>query len=104
MEVIDFIKKLLVVDPKQRMSAAQALKHNWFTNLEAGFIKGQSNVLRNNTVLQRLKDFKGKSKLKKAAMNMLVKMADQKQIEQLRANFEDIDIDGTGLINAEEIK
>lgn len=78
MEVIDFIKKLLVVDPKWRMSAADALKHQWFANLEAGFIKGQSNNMeRNSSILNRMKNFKGKSKLKKAAMNMLVKMADE---------------------------
>ena len=34
--------------------------------------------------MERLVAFKGVSKLKKAAMNMLVKMADQNQIEKLR--------------------
>jgi calcium-dependent protein kinase len=29
-EVIDLIKKLLVVDPNHRLSASQALKHPWF--------------------------------------------------------------------------
>lgn len=37
-------------------------------------------------------------------MNMLVKMADQDQIEGLRAQFQEIDIDGTGLINADELR
>ena len=37
-------------------------------------------------------------------MNMLVKMADQKQIEALRGEFTKIDKDGTGLINAEELR
>lgn len=37
-------------------------------------------------------------------MNMLVKMADQKQIESLRSEFTKIDKDGTGLINAEELR
>lgn len=35
---------------------------------------------------------------------MLVKMADQAQIEMLREEFVKIDKDGTGLINAEELK
>lgn len=39
----------------------------------------------NPDVIARLQNFKGVSKLKKAAMNMLVKMADQDQIEGLRA-------------------
>ena len=37
-------------------------------------------------------------------MNMLVKMADQNQIEMLREEFVKIDKDGTGLINANELK
>jgi len=28
--VLDFIRKLLVVDPKKRLSAADALNHPWF--------------------------------------------------------------------------
>jgi Ca2+-binding EF-hand superfamily protein len=37
-------------------------------------------------------------------MNMLVKMADQQQIEELRAEFVKLDKDQTGLINADELK
>jgi Ca2+-binding EF-hand superfamily protein len=44
------------------------------------------------------------SKLKKAAMNMLVKMADSSSIEVLKNHFEQLDIDKTGLINADELK
>jgi len=51
-----------------------------------------------------LQSFKGVSKLKKAALNMLVKMADQNSIEELRGEFVNIDKDRTGLINAEELK
>lgn len=32
-DVIDLIKKLLVVDPAQRFSASQALKHVWFKKM-----------------------------------------------------------------------
>jgi len=55
-------------------------------------------------VLTRLQNFKGVSKLKKAAMNMLVKMADSNSIEDLKSEFVKLDKDGTGLINAEELK
>lgn len=37
-----------------------------------------------NEVIQRLKAFKGSSKLKKAALNVLVKMLNPKDIEKLR--------------------
>lgn len=37
-------------------------------------------------------------------MNMLVKMADQNQIEHLREEFVSLDKDKTGLINSDELK
>ena len=39
-------------------------------------------------IIKSLKDFKGVSKLKKAAMNVLVKMLDSKEIESLRETFQ----------------
>lgn len=98
--VLDFIRKLLVVDPKKRLSAADALNHPWFKSVQSR----TAGVQISGEVLERLQNFKGVSKLKKAAMNMLVKMADQDQIEGLRAQFQEIDIDGTGLINADELR
>jgi hypothetical protein len=50
--------------------------------------------------VHRLKEFKGVSKLKKAALNLLVKMADSHSIEALRDDFHKIDKDGTGLLSA----
>lgn len=67
--MLDLIKNLLVVDPKKRFNASEALKHEWFTSSQAQFKI-------DNDVMDRLTKFKGVSKLKKAAMNMLVKMAD----------------------------
>ena len=55
-------------------------------------------------MLERLSSFKGVSKLKKSAMSMLVKMADQRKIEHLRGEFEALDKDGTGMISVEELK
>ena len=55
-------------------------------------------------VLQRLKTFKGVSTFKKAAMNLLIKTASEEEVQQLRAAFQQIDIDGTGLIKANELQ
>ena len=55
-------------------------------------------------VLERLRSFKGASKLKRAAMNMFVKMADQQEIEKLGAQFQQLDKDKTGMLNAQELR
>jgi hypothetical protein len=44
----------------------------------------EENVIIDTDVLDRLKAFKGSSKLKKAALNVLVKMLNPKDIEKLR--------------------
>jgi hypothetical protein len=44
-------------------------------------------------ILERLRQYRGVSTLKKAAMNLLVKMADNKDIKSLRDIFMQIDKD-----------
>jgi Ca2+-binding EF-hand superfamily protein len=44
------------------------------------------------------------SVLKKAAMNMLVKMVDRDKIRDLKQQFIEVDKDNTGEISAEELK
>jgi hypothetical protein len=58
------------VDPNQRLSAEEALNHTWFKE------KAEKDVVLDASVLSRLQKFRGVSKLKKAAMNMIVKMTD----------------------------
>lgn len=103
--VIDLITKLLVVDAKKRLSASQALDHPWFKQIEEA-CKSHDHKGKdiNREVLGRLGQFKGVSVLKKAAMNMLVKMVDRDKIRDLKVQFAEIDKDKTGEISAEELK
>lgn len=55
-------------------------------------------------VVDRLIKFQGTSLLKKAALNWLVKMTDQQEIESLREQFQRIDTDNSGLISLDELK
>lgn len=54
-------------------------------------------------VLQRMKSYRGKSLLKKAAVNILVKHLDQNQIRQLKEEFEKIDTDSSGFLEKNEL-
>ena len=55
-------------------------------------------------MIQRLREFKGQSKLKKAALNMLVKMINPKDLDYLRAEFQKIDTDYSGFIEFRELE
>lgn len=81
-DCIDLIKRMLTVDRTKRISGDQALRHSWF---EKCIVKkeGQSNIL-DVEVMQKLRVFKGSSTLKKAALNVLVKMLNTREIEELR--------------------
>lgn len=54
-------------------------------------------------VLEQLIQHKGISRLKKAAMNVLVRLLEPEDIEHLRQQFYAIDTDKTGLIKPEEL-
>lgn len=56
---------------KKRLNAGEALGHEWFK-----MDIDDTPIAIDTQVLERLQNFKGVSKLKKASMNMLVKMAD----------------------------
>lgn len=74
----DLIRKLLVKDLKKRLSPAQALNHPWFKETMK---QDMHKTPIGSQALQRLAGFKAGSKLKQAAMGMLVKMSDAQEIE-----------------------
>ena len=55
-------------------------------------------------VVSRLRSFKGVSTFKKAAMNLIVKTANDDDVRELKIQFQAIDTDGTGMIKASELK
>jgi hypothetical protein len=61
------------------------MKHPWFEKCLKKQ-EGQTNIL-DIEVMKKLKEFKGSSTLKKAALNVLVKMLNPKEIESLRLEF-----------------
>ena len=74
----DFINKMIEVDVKKRLTAQQALNHIWIRDLG-----GQESIAEpgmNAEVVENLKKYRGESILKKAAMNILVKSLDMKEI------------------------
>jgi Ca2+-binding EF-hand superfamily protein len=79
------------------------LKDPWFTKFRNVSKGGDEDVL-DPRILERLRAYKGVSALKKAAMGVLVKMADHKSIEHLEGMFMKMDKDQTGDITENELK
>lgn len=95
-ECKDLIKKMIVVERSRRITGEEALNHPWF---EKCLKRKEGNIdLIDEGVLNRLRAFKGTSTLKKAALNVLVKMLSPKEVENLRILFQKIDTDNSGNI------
>lgn len=95
----DLVKKLLVVNPKQRLTAQQALQHPWLR--EGG---DAPDTVLDDTVLSRLKKFSGMNRLKKMALNVIAKNMSPHEIEGLQEMFKAFDKDNSGTITMQELK
>lgn len=103
-ECKDLISKMLIVNPKKRISVEQALQHPWIKRSEHAHDHDHSKCDQFPVeTIKNLKSFKGKSLLKKAAMNILVKHLDHKQIADLKASFEQLDEDQSGFLEFKEL-
>ncbi len=71
---------------KDRLTGKQALEHAWFKKYGTAGKDAGDQVL-DPEVVNSLRAFRGQSKLKKAALNVLVKMLNPKEIESLRQEF-----------------
>ncbi|KAK1392947.1 Calcium-dependent protein kinase [Heracleum sosnowskyi] len=95
----DLIKKMLTMDPKMRISAAQALEHPWLK--EDG--EASSKPI-DSAVLIRMKQFRAMNKLKKLALMVIAENLSEEEIKGLKQMFNNMDTDRSGTITYEELK
>lgn len=95
----DFARKLLVKDPKARLTAAQALSHPWVR--EGG---EATDIPLDISVLSNMREFVKYSRLKQIALRALASTLDKDEIAHLRDQFNMIDVDRNGNITLEEIR
>ncbi|KAA8537485.1 hypothetical protein F0562_027093 [Nyssa sinensis] len=95
----DLVKKMLVKDPKRRITAAQALEHPWFRK------DGEaSDKPIDSAVLTRMKQFRAMNKLKKLALKVIAESLSEEEIKGLQQMFNNMDTDRSGAITYEELK
>ena len=121
----DLIRKMLIKSPANRIKAHECLKEPFFSDQEVKESKigaEKAVVVLEADVFSNLVSYKGISTLKKAALNLLVRQAmidgerdplggpateemvvTRQRAEQLRKQFEAIDLDRSGMIRASEL-
>ncbi|CAN1227154.1 Calcium-dependent protein kinase 16 [Linum perenne] len=95
----DFIRKLLVKDPRARLTAAQALSHPWVR--EGG---DASEIPIDISVLKNMRQFVKYSRLKQFALRALASTINEEELADLKDQFDAIDIDKNGSISLEEMR
>merc|ERR1712137_755944 len=96
----DLIKELLEMDPSKRITSAQALKHTWILDA-APNSTGQAVC---PPLAKNLLRFQKAGRLKKLALQIMARHVDEKAITQLRDAFINLDVNGEGMLSAEELK
>ncbi|CAA0811083.1 Calcium-dependent protein kinase 28 [Striga hermonthica] len=95
----DFVKKLLMKDPRARLTAAQALSHPWVR--EGG---EASEIPLDISILSNMRQFVKYSRFKQFALRALASTLDEEELSNLRDQFDAIDVDKNGAISLEEMR
>ncbi|KAK4834506.1 hypothetical protein QYF36_023968 [Acer negundo] len=95
----DLVRKMLVRDPKKRLTAHEVLCHPW---VQVDGVAPDKPL--DSAVLSRLKQFSAMNKLKKIALRVIALSLSDEEIAGLKEMFKMIDTDGSGQITFEELK
>mmetsp|Transcript_4943 Transcript_4943/g.4135 ORF Transcript_4943/g.4135 Transcript_4943/m.4135 type:complete len:167 (+) Transcript_4943:143-643(+) len=95
----DLISRLLVSNPERRISASDALNHEWF---KMKFTTKFLDV--DPTVGNLLKNFRNENTFKNEVLKVMINMLTEQELKKLRDNFRYFDKENTGYISVEELK
>ncbi|KAK4792255.1 hypothetical protein SAY86_022690 [Trapa natans] len=95
----DLVRRMLVRDPKRRLTAHEVLSHPW---VQIEGVAPDKPI--DSEVLSRLKQFSAMNKLKKMAIRVIAESLSDEEIAGLKEMFKMIDTDNSGQITLEELK
>ncbi|MQL86846.1 hypothetical protein Taro_019381, partial [Colocasia esculenta] len=95
----DLVSRMLVRDPKKRLTAHEVLCHPW---VRVDGVAPDKPL--DSAVLTRLKQFSAMNKLKKMALKVIAENLSEEEIAGLKEMFKMIDTDNSGQITLEELK
>jgi len=97
-EAKDLIRKMLNMDSTARITASQALAHDWIRKDGVA-----PDIPLDVNVVQSLKDFTGYSKIKQLALRHVAQTYSDEEIRDIRDQFALMDKDGTGTLSLDEM-
>ncbi|XP_076956146.1 CDPK-related kinase 5-like [Bidens hawaiensis] len=99
-EAKDFVKRLLNKDPRKRLTAAQALGHQWIRDNNGNEVKVPLDI----STLRLMKGYMRSSALRKAALRALSKTLTVDELYYLKEQFSLLEPSKSGSISMENIK
>ena len=104
-EAKDLIIKLLEKNPKNRITAIEALKHPWIVKYSIKSNTALNPNIKKLSLKNCLQTFSSKQKLHQASVAFIVhQMSNTKMVEDLVNIFKELDESGEGLLSPEELK
>lgn len=100
-EAKDFVKKLLVKNPKKRMNSIQALNHKFLQDVNNLIHKRE---FLDEEILTNLKNFENPIKFKKIILNTLINSLSIEDLNLYNRVFNAIDLDHEGFLSNTELK
>ncbi|XP_060186789.1 calcium-dependent protein kinase 1-like [Lycium barbarum] len=95
----DLVRRMLVRDPRKRLTAHEVLCHRW---VQVDGVAPDKPL--DSAVLSRMKQFSAMNKLKKMALRVIAESLSEEEIAGLKEMFKMIDTDNSGQITFEELK
>lgn len=99
----NFVSSLIVLDPKKRLNAKEALEHPWFTNSVA-LSRDKPPVDLMEGIEASLLNYAASSELKKVALNVIAHKSSSEEIVMLRTAFSHFDTEQDGFVSREEFR
>lgn len=110
-DAIDLINKLLDKNIQTRLSAQEALNHQWFTNMFSDknrelleLQKKKFEKIHLKEIVNNIKNFRAEKKLQQAALAFIVhNLSQYEEIRELRNVFLAFDLNGDGRLTKDEL-
>eukprot|EP00388_Colpodella_angusta_P007921 GDKJ01022004.1.p1 GENE.GDKJ01022004.1~~GDKJ01022004.1.p1 ORF type:complete len:613 (-),score=160.07 GDKJ01022004.1:1791-3629(-) len=99
----DFVSKLLVVDPQNRLTAQQALEHPWLNIASPEDNSSLSDYNLSSEVLSSLRSFAQSSHFRRAALTMVAFSLSSTELVDLQTTFKAMDHNHSGTLRISDL-